>query len=62
MFKRIVILGILLGVLLGGCVKPQYKTKAGKQKLRHYNNLYNNKSDWDKARMDGKKKKKRKKN
>jgi len=40
---------------MGGCVKPQYKTRSGKKKLKHYNNLQYNKSDWDKSKKKKKK-------
>ena len=59
--KKVVGLFIILTVLLASCgPKPGYKTRAGKQKQKHYNNLQYNKSDWDKARKKPKKQKSKK--
>ncbi len=58
--KKVLSLFIVLLVVLGSCgPKPAYKTKEGKRKQKHYNDLQYNKSDWDKARKKPKQKKRK---
>jgi hypothetical protein len=57
MLKKIAIFTILFAFLLAGCgPRPQYKTRSGKKKLKYYNSLQYNKSDWDKAKKKPKRK------
>ena len=56
--KKVVSLFIALIVVLGSCgPKPGYKTRDGKAKQKHYNDLQYNKSDWEKSKKKPKKKK-----
>ena len=56
--KKVVSLCIVLLVVLGSCgPKPGYKTRDGKAKQKHYNDLLYNMSDWEKSRKKPKNKK-----
>lgn len=37
--KKIFIIFLGMSILLGSCAKPEYKTRKGKKKLRHYNSV-----------------------
>jgi len=59
--KKVLGLFLILSIVFASCgPKPGYKTKSGKKKQKHYNELQYNKADWDKARKKPKKQKPKK--
>jgi len=50
MLKKIIML-LLAGILILGCgTRPEFRTRAGKKKLKKYNEIQFNKRDFDKSR------------
>jgi len=50
MMRRVIML-LLAGILISGCgTRSEFKTRAGKKKLKKYNEIQFNKMDHDKSR------------